>query len=58
MRKLPRYSYPGSLPRALSLPERERLLRLLQPTATFEMLSRIPSELVEAKSREGQNLRR
>eukprot|EP00434_Breviolum_minutum_P015276 symbB.v1.2.013461.t1/scaffold951.1/size304340/1 len=52
------YSYPGSLPRALTLAERERVLRVLQPTATFEMLNRIPSELVEAKSREGQKLRR
>ena len=41
---LPRYSYPGSLPRALTLAERERVLRVLQPTATFEMLNRIPSE--------------
>lgn len=40
----PRYSYPGSLPRALTLAERERVLRVLQPTATFEMLNRIPSE--------------
>lgn len=41
---LPRYSYPGSLPRALTLSERERVLRVLQPTATFEMLNRIPAE--------------
>lgn len=52
------YSYPGSLPRALTLAERERVLRVLQPTATFEMLNRMPAELVEAKSREGQTLRR
>eukprot|EP00913_Durusdinium_trenchii_P027547 g25837.t1 len=38
------YSYPGSLPRALTLSERERVLRVLQPTATFEMLNRIPAE--------------
>ena len=40
----PRYSYPGSLPRALTLAERERVLRVLQPTATFEMLNRMPAE--------------
>eukprot|EP00438_Fugacium_kawagutii_P019519 Skav235652 [mRNA] locus=scaffold358:739684:747464:+ [translate_table: standard] len=39
------YSYPGSLPRALTLAERERVLRVLQPTTTFQMLNRIPSEL-------------
>jgi len=50
--------YPGSLPLALKPEERERILRVLQPTATFEMLSRIPPELVEAPGADGQNLRR
>jgi len=52
------YSAPGNLPAAKSSSQREAILRALQPTATFEMLSHIPSELVEASGSEAQALRR
>eukprot|EP00931_Biecheleriopsis_adriatica_P003090 TRINITY_DN10437_c0_g4_i1.p1 TRINITY_DN10437_c0_g4~~TRINITY_DN10437_c0_g4_i1.p1 ORF type:complete len:628 (+),score=102.92 TRINITY_DN10437_c0_g4_i1:255-1886(+) len=52
------YSSPGSLPKALSFAERERTLRALRPTATFEMLSQLPAELLEATGAAAQALRR
>mmetsp|Transcript_20229 Transcript_20229/g.47209 ORF Transcript_20229/g.47209 Transcript_20229/m.47209 type:complete len:639 (+) Transcript_20229:86-2002(+) len=49
---------PGSLPPALSREGREAALRALAPTATYQMLAKVPHELVAANTPEGQNLRR
>eukprot|EP00971_Amphidinium_carterae_P036551 718522-Amphidinium_carterae.1 len=51
-------SSPGSLPPPMSREERERALRALLPTATYQMLAKVPTDLVTAKSPEGQALRR
>ncbi|CAE7262373.1 CARNS1 [Symbiodinium necroappetens] len=52
------YAAPGNLPAARTASQREAILRALQPTATFEMMSHIPVELVEASGEEAQALRR
>lgn len=52
------YASPGALPAALPASERERILRALRPTATFEMLNKVPPELLEATGGEAQELRR
>lgn len=52
------FGSPGSLPKALPKQERSQALRELTPTATFEMLSKVPKELLTAKGTDGQNLRR
>jgi len=49
---------PSSLPPPMPAHERERVIRNLLPTATHKMLSKLPKELVEACSMEGQTLRR
>jgi len=49
---------PGSLRKGMPPSERERLARELAPTATFQMLSKVPRDLLKAKGAEGQNLRR
>jgi len=50
------YASPGSLPPPLS--DKERLMRKLRTTATFEMLGKIPRQLVESTGAEAQALRR
>lgn len=52
------FASPGSLPLGLRPSDRERVLRELAPTATFEMLRQIPRELLEEAGAEGQRLRR
>lgn len=52
------YASPGQLPAPLPAAERERVLRALRPTATFEMLNKIPPELLDATGAEAQELRR
>lgn len=49
---------PSSLPPPMLPHERERVIRQLLPTATHEMLSKIPADLLQAQTREGQALRR
>lgn len=49
---------PGSLPKPFSAARREGLLRAMAPTATFEMLARVPKEFLEAQTEEAQELRR
>merc|ERR1740129_1396845 len=49
---------PGSLPQPLSADEREAVIRSLLPTATFQMLAKLPSHVLKTASGEGQNLRR
>jgi len=51
-------AFPGMLPKAMSAHEREQMLRMLLPTATFEMLSKVDPQLVQAEGPEGQKLRR
>lgn len=51
-------SSPGSLPPALQPYEREQVIRRLLPTATHEMLAKLPRHLAEASGLEGQTLRR
>jgi len=49
---------PGRLPPPLSAEKRQEMLRQLKPTATFEMLEKIPRDLVESVGPDGQALRR
>jgi len=49
---------PGTLSKPLSRTEREELIRKLLPTATFEMLERVPEQLLKAPTQDGQVLRR
>lgn len=49
---------PGSLPRPLTLEQREEAARNLQPTATHAMLSKVPRNLLEQATPEVQHLRR
>mmetsp|Transcript_42101 Transcript_42101/g.100626 ORF Transcript_42101/g.100626 Transcript_42101/m.100626 type:complete len:607 (+) Transcript_42101:87-1907(+) len=49
---------PGSLPPPLPAEKREAIIRALAPTATFEMLARVPRPLLEEQSTEMQELRR
>lgn len=49
---------PGTLPRALTRDEREAAIRKLLPTATFQMLARVPEQLLQAATQEAQALRR
>lgn len=49
---------PGSLPRPMLPEEREAAIRALRPTATFEMLSKVPREFLERATPEAQDLRR
>jgi carnosine synthase len=49
---------PGSLRPGLSNEQRERVLRGLAPTPTYEVLSKVPKQLLNKKSKEVQLLRR
>jgi len=49
---------PGSLPPPLSTDERERVIRTILPTATHQMLAKMPPGLLSAASSESQALRR
>jgi len=49
---------PGSLPKPMSRDRREGIIRELMPTATFEMLAKVPAKLLDAQSEEAQSLRR
>eukprot|EP00421_Protoceratium_reticulatum_P007209 CAMPEP_0168373080 /NCGR_PEP_ID=MMETSP0228-20121227/8607_1 /TAXON_ID=133427 /ORGANISM="Protoceratium reticulatum, Strain CCCM 535 (=CCMP 1889)" /LENGTH=252 /DNA_ID=CAMNT_0008385997 /DNA_START=55 /DNA_END=809 /DNA_ORIENTATION=+ len=49
---------PGSLPKPMAPEQREAAIRALAPTATYEMLARVPRALLEAPNQEGQDLRR
>lgn len=51
-------SSPGSLPRPLTLEQKEEAARSLQPTATHAMLSKIPHHLLDQATPEVQLLRR
>jgi carnosine synthase len=49
---------PGSLPPPFSADQREAAIRTLLPTTTFQMMAKMPRELVTKNSEQGQNLRR
>jgi len=49
---------PGNLPKPLSAERREAAIRALAPTATFEMLARVPDAFLQEQSAEAQELRR
>lgn len=49
---------PGSLPPPLTADQREAAIRALLPTATFQMMAKVPRELLTKRSEQGQNLRR
>jgi len=49
---------PGSLPRAMTSEEREAAIRTLLPTATYQMLAKVPQDLLSKMSPEAQMLRR
>lgn len=49
---------PGTLPAPMTQHERERVIRKLLPTATHEMLAKIPAGLLETADAETQMLRR
>lgn len=49
---------PGSLPKPMSADQREAAIRSLLPTATFQMMAKIPNELLSAPTSEAQQLRR
>jgi len=51
-------SSPGSLPKPMLPEQREAAIRALAPTATYEMLSKVPSHFLEAQTEEAQALRR
>jgi len=52
------FSSPGTLPKPLSHDERESLIRQLMPTATDELLARVPRKLLDQATDEAQSLRR
>lgn len=49
---------PGSLPRPLAPEQREAAIRSMLPTATYQMLSRVPPEFLNAGTAHAQALRR
>uniref|UniRef100_A0A6T1HZK7 ATP-grasp domain-containing protein n=1 Tax=Alexandrium monilatum TaxID=311494 RepID=A0A6T1HZK7_9DINO len=49
---------PGSLPKPMTEHQREHAIRTIMPTATHQMLAKLPPELLQAKSPEAQDLRR
>merc|ERR1712070_1161961 len=49
---------PGSLPKPMPRDKREAIIRELTPTATFEMLAKVPPKLLDAHTTEAQALRR
>jgi len=48
---------PGSLPKPMYAEEREAAVRAVGPTGTFEMLAKVPREMLEAQTAEAQDLR-
>lgn len=49
---------PGSLPKPMPRDKRENIIRELMPTATYEMLAKVPASLLDAQSEDAQALRR
>lgn len=49
---------PGSLPKPMFRDEREAIIREVMPTATFEMLAKLPAKLLNVPTDEAQALRR
>lgn len=49
---------PGNLPKPMTAEERENAIRSLLPTATFQMLARVPRDLLTKHDESGKNLRR
>lgn len=49
---------PGSLPPPMSQDAREEAIRKLIPTATFQMLAKVPRQLLNDHNEQGQALRR
>jgi carnosine synthase len=49
---------PGSLPPAMRMDAREARIREMTPTATHEMLRKVPAKLLDANTSEAQSLRR
>merc|ERR1712070_417259 len=49
---------PGSLPKPMPRDLRESRIRELMPTATYEMLAKLPEKLLNASSEDAQALRR
>jgi carnosine synthase len=51
-------SSPGSLPKPMPRDKREAVIREMMPTATFEMLAKVPAKLLDVPTEEAQALRR
>jgi len=49
---------PGSLPPPMSPDQREAAIRALLPTATFQMLAKVPPRLLKESTEQAQTLRR
>jgi len=49
---------PGNLPRPMTADQREDAIRSLLPTATFQMLSKVPRQLLTKPDETGRKLRR
>jgi len=49
---------PGNLPAPMTADQREDAIRSLLPTATFQMLSKVPRQLLTKHDKPGQQLRR
>jgi len=49
---------PGSLPKPMTAHQREEAIRTLMPTATYQMLAKLPPDLLSTQSTEAQDLRR
>jgi len=49
---------PGSLPKPMTVHQRENAIRSIMPTATYQMLSKLPPDLLHTSSPETQDLRR
>jgi len=52
------FSSPGSLPRPMSREQRDSVIKELVPTATHEMLAKIPRQLLNKATEDAQVLRR
>jgi len=49
---------PGSLPKPMSTDEREATIRSILPTATYQMLAKVPPQLLASADAASQSLRR
>jgi len=49
---------PGSLPKPMTSQQREAAIRSIAPTATYQMLAKLPPNILQACSTETQELRR